>query len=260
MSPWRHHFKVTFRCNRGANESFLASFVCLFVRETPQDHLRGVDVSTLRSLHVPVGLQDDLKAFEVAAEAKFLRVAVRWRNGLVSLDEKSGGAEVCDFVGLSQDAGRLGRCGRPEKKDGEQADSEAEMPEKCPMAGEELSHYLRLYQNILPWIEMGTVPVRLPGLADVTRPLSRLLEYPEHVHVVYPFVLSYSPHPRRPAASRFIIANSTVHVGLRLFRSAQSRLSPSPLHFPSPENFPPCPALILLYFPLSARELFASAR
>ena len=60
MSPWRHHFKVTFRCNRGTNESFLASFVCLFVRETPQDHLRGVDVSTLRSLHVPVGLQDDV--------------------------------------------------------------------------------------------------------------------------------------------------------------------------------------------------------
>ena len=52
---------------------------------------------------------------------------------------------------------------------------------------------------------MGTVPVRLPGLADVTRPLRRLLEYPEHVHVLFPFVLSYSPHPRHPLPLPFVI-------------------------------------------------------
>ena len=37
-------------------------------------------------LHVPVGLQDDLKAFEVAAEAKFLRVSVP-ADDLLGLDK-----------------------------------------------------------------------------------------------------------------------------------------------------------------------------
>ena len=58
----------------------------------------------------------------------------------------------------------------------------------------------------------GLSPGLIPCLADVTRPFRRLLEYPEYVHVVYPFVLSYSPHPRRPAAVEWNIVCSTVHL------------------------------------------------
>ena len=65
-------FQGDTKAQPGVNVSSLAPFVRLFVREPSQDHLRGVDVSALRPLHVPIGLQDDLKALEVTAEAKFL--------------------------------------------------------------------------------------------------------------------------------------------------------------------------------------------
>ena len=60
---------------------------------------------------------------------------------------------------------------------------------------------------------------------------------------------SYHPVPRirgALAAVEWNIVCSTVHVGLRLFRSAQSRSTPTPSHSPKISR----PALILLQYSL----------